>query len=93
MAGLEVWYTFIGHNKKPLPGNAFFVNVPHDAHIGHFTNKIKEERPDILKHVVPATLTVWKCTDPKLVSSMNAVTLKKALSNIDFTEEIGRAHV
>ncbi|KAL5527002.1 hypothetical protein ACEPAF_8731 [Sanghuangporus sanghuang] len=63
MAVIKIWCLLIDHEKKAAYGNVFGVTVPADADIDDLTKKVKEERPDVLEHVVPGRLTVWRCTD------------------------------
>ena len=36
------------------------------VYVHDLKEKVKEERPDVLKHIVPAMLTVWRCTDSEI---------------------------
>ncbi|KAL5522871.1 hypothetical protein ACEPAG_8889 [Sanghuangporus baumii] len=66
MADLKVWCLLIDHEKKAAFGNPFSVIVSPNASIEDLAKKVKIERPDVLEHVVPAMLTVWRCTDPSI---------------------------
>ncbi|KAL5527001.1 hypothetical protein ACEPAF_8730 [Sanghuangporus sanghuang] len=63
MSDHRVWCLLIDHEKKAVFGDVFSIKVPHDAYVDDLKMKIKELRPDVLEHVVPGRLTVWRCTD------------------------------
>ncbi|KAL5512875.1 hypothetical protein ACEPAH_3273 [Sanghuangporus vaninii] len=94
---MEVWCLLVDHEKKAAFGDLFSVIVSPDARIQELKKKVKEERPDVLEHVVLATLTVWRCMNPKLLVRMKPAQLKMGLSSVDFTdetktEELGPGH-
>ena len=70
-----------------LPGYTFSINTLSDALIEDLKEKVKEKRAVDLRHVDAARLTVWRCTDPKLLISMDEDELKKALSNVNFADK------
>ncbi|KAL5478279.1 hypothetical protein ACEPAI_2463 [Sanghuangporus weigelae] len=87
MAVIKIWCLLIDHEKKAAFGDAFSINVPHDASVDDLKKKIKEEQPDVLGHVAPRALAVWRCMNPTLLAEVNRAQLQKGLNNVDFTDE------
>ena len=83
----KVYCLLINHEKADLPGGVFNVDAPHGVSVYDLKEKVKEKRAVDLQHVDAARLTVWRCTDPKLVISMDEDELKKALSNVNFADK------
>ena len=84
----EVQCLLIDRERKPAFGDVFSVEVHALATIEKLRDAIKARRPT-LRHMdidIPM-LTVWRCLNPKLLSTMNLALLKRELRDISFTDE------
>ena len=91
MTKIEVQCLLIDREHKPAFGDVFSVEVHSNATIEKLRDAIKEStvrRPTIQHMDIDAVmLTVWRCSDPKLLSTMNRTRLGKKLHDIDLTDE------
>ena len=87
MAEIRAWCLVIDRSEKlAILGDAFSVKVHPDADVGDLREQIVETQVD-LSHVLPRMLTVWRCLDPKLLSTMNRIQLGRKLRDVDLTDE------
>ena len=83
---IKVWCLAIDPSEKlAILGDVFSVKVHPDAAVADLRDKVVETQAD-LSHVLPRMLTVWRCLDLRLLSTMNRIQLGKKLRDINFTD-------
>ena len=80
---IEVYYLLIDREKKTALREVSYVELSTSATVARMKKCIKAEE---LITLPDSMFTVWRCLDPKLLSTMNQPQLVKELLDIDLTD-------